>query len=446
MTPQPRAPRSSLPGAVLRPVLRHHAGPEVLPLRRAGRRADRGAVRGAGQGARHRHGAPDLRGGAARRLLQHRGRGRRRRHLPRQVPQAPHPEPAQVLGEVLLPPRQPRVPGVRDRRRQDRRLHLLRPALPRGLARAGPQRRADRLQPQRHQARALATGSGRSSSPAAAVANGYFVARSTTGWGSRTTSTATRRSTSTAPARSSARTATSSASAARSSEEELLVRDLDLDQVRQVRERWQFYRDRRPDSYAAIVRRLSGRTCMTTLINGGTVVSATGRMAADVLIDGETIAAVLAPGSTALGTTWRRRRPGHRRDRQVRHPRRHRRAHPHGAAVRRHDASDTFETGTRAAAWGGTTTIIDFAVQRTASGSRTGSAPGTSKAAGNCAIDYGFHQIVGGVDEDSLKAMEGLVDEGVTQLQAVHGLPGRLLHRRRPDPAGHAEGRANWAC
>ncbi len=39
----------------------------------------------------------------------------------------------------------------------------------------------------------------------------------------------------------------------------------------------------------------------TTLIKGGTVVSATGRGAADVLIDGETIVAVLAPGSALLG-------------------------------------------------------------------------------------------------------------------------------------------------
>ncbi len=142
----------SLPGALLRPLLRHHPGPEVLPLRRAGRRTDRAALRVAGEGARHGDGAPDLRGGADRRLLQHDGHGRRRRHHPRQVPQAPHPAPGEVLGEVLLPSRQPRLPGLRDRGRQGRHLHLLRPALPGGLARARPQRRPHRLQPQRHQA------------------------------------------------------------------------------------------------------------------------------------------------------------------------------------------------------------------------------------------------------------------------------------------------------
>ena len=47
-------------------------------------------------------------------LLQHRRRHRRRRHVPRQVPQDPHPARQGLLGEVLLPARQPRLPGLRD--------------------------------------------------------------------------------------------------------------------------------------------------------------------------------------------------------------------------------------------------------------------------------------------------------------------------------------------
>ena len=35
-------------------------------------------------------------------------------------------------------------------------------------------------------------------------------------------------------------------------DEEVVIRDLDLDMIRQVRNAWQFYRDRRPDSYTAI--------------------------------------------------------------------------------------------------------------------------------------------------------------------------------------------------
>ena len=87
-------------------------------------------------------------------------------------------------------------------------------------------------------------------------------------------------------------------------------------------------------------------------------------------------------------------------------------------------ASDTFETGTTAAAWGGTTTIIDFAVQRTGERVQDGLAAWHEKAAGNCAIDYGFHQIIGGVDDDSLKAMDELVAEGITSFKLFMAYPG----------------------
>ena len=80
-------------------------------------------------------------------LLQHRRRHRRRRQVPRQVPQDPHPARQGLLGEVLLPAREHGLPGVRDRGRQGRRLHLLRPPLPGGRARARPQRRRDGVHP-----------------------------------------------------------------------------------------------------------------------------------------------------------------------------------------------------------------------------------------------------------------------------------------------------------
>ena len=87
-------------------------------------------------------------------------------------------------------------------------------------------------------------------------------------------------------------------------------------------------------------------------------------------------------------------------------------------------ASDTFETGTRAAAWGGTTTIIDFAVQKYGERVQDSLAAWHAKADGECAIDYGFHQIIGGVDDDSLKAMDELVDEGITSFKLFMAYPG----------------------
>src|SRR3954471_17354460 len=163
----------------------------------------------------------------------------------------------------------------------------------------------------------------------------------------------------------------------------------------------------------------------TTLIKDGTVVTSTGRSEADVLIDGETIVAVLAPGSVLLGNdlassvdtvidaTGKYVIPGGI------DPHTHLEL-PFGGT----QASDTFESGTRAAAWGGTTTIIDFAVQRYGERVEEGLATWHAKAAGNACIDYGFHQIIGGVDEFSLKAMDALIDEGVTSFKLFMAYPG----------------------
>ncbi|CAN5811970.1 dihydropyrimidinase [soil metagenome] len=163
----------------------------------------------------------------------------------------------------------------------------------------------------------------------------------------------------------------------------------------------------------------------TTLITGGTVVSATGRTAADVLVEGETIRAVLQPGVTLLGADV-----AASVDRVVDATGKY--VIPGGIDAHTHmqlpfggtEASDTFETGTRAAAWGGTTSIIDFAVQTHGQRIEDGLAAWHEKAAGNCAVDYGFHQIVGDVTPDSLAAMRQLPDEGVTSFKMFMAYPG----------------------
>jgi dihydropyrimidinase len=145
----------------------------------------------------------------------------------------------------------------------------------------------------------------------------------------------------------------------------------------------------------------------------------------DVVVDGETIAALVPPGSqlveaagrngaTTIDATGKYVLPG-------------------GVDVHTHmelpfggtNASDTFETGTRAAAWGGTTTIIDFAVQRTGERVMDGLEAWHAKARGECAIDYGFHMILGGVDDDTLAAMDTLVErEGITSFKLFMAYPG----------------------
>ena len=87
-------------------------------------------------------------------------------------------------------------------------------------------------------------------------------------------------------------------------------------------------------------------------------------------------------------------------------------------------ASDTFETGTVAAAHGGTTTIIDFAVQTAGGDVRDSLDTWYGKAEGNCAVDYAFHMIIGGVDDSSLKLMGDLVAEGITSFKLFMAYPG----------------------
>ena len=159
------------------------------------------------------------------------------------------------------------------------------------------------------------------------------------------------------------------------------------------------------------------------LISGGTLVSPTGVSQTDVLVEGEVVTALFAPGqAAALGVTA---------DRVIDATGKY--VIPGGVDAHTHmqlpfggtEASDTFETGTRAAAWGGTTTIVDFSSQKQGEQVQDTLAAWHAKAADQCAIDYGFHQIIGGVDDASLAAMDELVNnEGITSFKMFMAYPG----------------------
>jgi dihydropyrimidinase len=157
---------------------------------------------------------------------------------------------------------------------------------------------------------------------------------------------------------------------------------------------------------------------VSIVIKGGTVVSATGAVAADVLVDGEIISAVAAPGALSevdevIDATGKYVLPG-------------------GIDVHTHMempfggtfAADTFETGTIAAAFGGTTTIVDFAVQAKGTSLLATLDKWHEKADGNCAIDYGFHMIVSDVNETTLKEMDACIANGVTSFKMFMAYPG----------------------
>ena len=159
---------------------------------------------------------------------------------------------------------------------------------------------------------------------------------------------------------------------------------------------------------------------MRTLIRNGTIVTADGSSVADVLVDGETVALIgadlPAAGITAdetIDATGKYVIPGaidvHTHMEL-----------PFGGTF----AKDTFETGTRAAAFGGTTTIIDFAVQSRGASLREGLDAWHAKAEGNAVADYGFHMIMTDVNDATLAEMDALVAEGVTDFKLFTAYPG----------------------
>ncbi|MDA5146960.1 dihydropyrimidinase [Streptomyces sp. AD681] len=159
-----------------------------------------------------------------------------------------------------------------------------------------------------------------------------------------------------------------------------------------------------------------------TVVRGGLVVTASDEIHADVLIEDGRVAALAATGTPAAEAFTAERVidasgkyvtpggvDGHTHMEM-----------PFGGTY----AADTFETGTRAAAWGGTTTIVDFAIQTVGRSLRSGLDAWHAKAEGNCAIDYAFHMIVSDVNEKTLKEMDLLVEEGVTSFKQFMAYPG----------------------
>ena len=95
---------------------------------------------------------------------------------------------------------------------------------------------------------------------------------------------------------------------------------------------------------------------------------------------------------------------------------------PFGGAV----SADDFETGTRAAAHGGTTTLVDFAIQTKGHSTLEALDTWHAKAEGKTAIDYGFHMIITDMEDTRLHEMRKLADSGVTSYKLFMAYPGVL--------------------
>jgi dihydropyrimidinase len=157
------------------------------------------------------------------------------------------------------------------------------------------------------------------------------------------------------------------------------------------------------------------------IIRNGTVVNATGSQSADVRIEGELIKEIganlqAASGEKIIDASGMLVIPG-------------------GIDVHTHldmpfggtTSSDDFETGTKAAAFGGTTTLIDFAIQPKGTKMRDALDTWWKKAENRASIDYGLHLIVTDLGEAGLEDMDGIVKDGVASFKLFMAYPNVLM-------------------
>jgi dihydropyrimidinase len=158
-----------------------------------------------------------------------------------------------------------------------------------------------------------------------------------------------------------------------------------------------------------------------TIITNGRVVTATDTFDSDVAVNGGKIA--------AIGENLPRENAARVIDAAGKY------VLPGGIDVHTHldmpfggtTSSDDFETGTRAAAFGGTTTLIDFAIQYKGQTLRTAFDTWMQKASGKAVCDYAFHCIITELADAQLEEMNALVREGVTSFKLFMAYPGVFM-------------------
>jgi dihydropyrimidinase len=158
---------------------------------------------------------------------------------------------------------------------------------------------------------------------------------------------------------------------------------------------------------------------MRRIVRGGTVVSASEETQADVLIDGEEIVAVGALGDVdaeVIDAGGCYVLPGLIDN------------HTHMAMPFGGTRSiDDYDTGTRAAAAGGTTCIVDFVIQQQPEGLRSSFEEWSERAEGAAHVDYGFHMAITQADEGTFADMAPMVEEGICTFKVFLAYRGVLM-------------------
>ncbi len=159
---------------------------------------------------------------------------------------------------------------------------------------------------------------------------------------------------------------------------------------------------------------------MRTLIKNGTIVTAVDQYKGDVLVEDEKISVIGVSldivADKVIDAAGKYVLPG-------------------GIDVHTHmdmpfggsTSADDFETGTRAAAFGGTTTIVDFAIQYRGQTLHHAMEAWAKKAESKAVIDYGFHMIITELNDQVEGEMDALVRQGITSFKLFMAYPGVFM-------------------
>jgi dihydropyrimidinase len=160
---------------------------------------------------------------------------------------------------------------------------------------------------------------------------------------------------------------------------------------------------------------------MSILIKNGRVITATDDYLADILIEGETIKAIgrdlQAKADTVIDAAGKLVMPGG--------------IDPHvhlDMPFMGTYSSDNYETGTRAALFGGTTTVIDFILQKQGHSLHAALSEWKGRSDGNAVGDYSFHMAVTDFNEDTRKEIRQMIEEeGITSFKTFMAYKGALM-------------------
>jgi dihydropyrimidinase len=167
---------------------------------------------------------------------------------------------------------------------------------------------------------------------------------------------------------------------------------------------------------------------MSLLIRNGRVVTACDDFVGDVFVEGETVSAMgrslLSPDGTVggvkpdrvLDATGLLVMPGG--------------VDPHvhlDMPFMGTFSSDTHETGTRAALFGGTTTVIDFVLQKQGHSLKQALAEWNGRATGTAVGDYSFHMAVTDYNDNSKAEIAEMVAQGITSFKTFMAYKGALM-------------------